>query len=218
MDTSKRRTLILGLLVTASLLLAACTRSASDSPVPTVAGGGGEPTAGAAEATMEAVRSAILTQTAQAAQIGGGEEPTATEEPPQPLGPTDTPPATSTPVPTATATGVTVPVTYTVQTGDWIYSIARKFGLDPNAVIAANPGVNPNLVIPGQVLNLPQPGATPAAPASTLTRPADYTVKQGDWIYSIARAFGVTPEQIIAANPTLRAPYTIYPGQVLHIP
>ncbi len=70
-----------------------------------------------------------------------------------PAGPKETAPPSGAPV--------VVPSTYTVQPGEWIYSIGRKFGLDPSAVIAANPGIDPNRLVPGQVINLPQPGKTP---------------------------------------------------------
>lgn len=49
--------------------------------------------------------------------------------------------------------------TYTVEKGDTIYSIARKvYGNNARAkdIIAANPGIDPNKIKVGQVLNLPQ--------------------------------------------------------------
>ena len=52
----------------------------------------------------------------------------------------------------------TNPGTYTVQGGDTVYSIARKFGLSPDALEAANPttlGYNPNYITPGMTLNIP---------------------------------------------------------------
>lgn len=58
------------------------------------------------------------------------------------------------------------------------------------------------------------PGASPTpAPGGTTT----YTVKSGDWLYSIGRQFGVSAYSIAAAN-NIPPPYTIYPGQVLVIP
>jgi len=45
--------------------------------------------------------------------------------------------------------------TYTVQRGDTIYSIARKLGKTPSAIINANNLVNANFIFPGQVLRIP---------------------------------------------------------------
>ncbi len=44
---------------------------------------------------------------------------------------------------------------YTVQPGDWFYSIARKFNVSPEALIDANPRWNPNYLQVGDVLNIP---------------------------------------------------------------
>jgi len=49
-------------------------------------------------------------------------------------------------------TGATL---YTVKPGDTVYSIARKFGKSPTAIINANNLANPNRIVPGQVLRIP---------------------------------------------------------------
>jgi carbonic anhydrase len=48
-------------------------------------------------------------------------------------------------------------VTYVVQPGDWLYSIARRYGVTPDAIIAANPGIGTGNLYPGQVLVIPNP-------------------------------------------------------------
>ncbi|KAF0095189.1 MAG: peptidoglycan-binding lysin domain-containing protein [Puniceicoccaceae bacterium 5H] len=45
--------------------------------------------------------------------------------------------------------------TYTVESGDNYYRIARKTGTTVDGITAANPGVNPNRLHVGQELNLP---------------------------------------------------------------
>jgi len=47
------------------------------------------------------------------------------------------------------------PSQYTVQPGDTIFSIGRKLGKSPIAIINANTLINPNHILPGQVLQIP---------------------------------------------------------------
>jgi len=56
---------------------------------------------------------------------------------------------------------------YTVQAGDTLFFIAQKHGVTLDALIAANPHIeNPNLIFPGQVINIPVKGpVTPPFPA-----------------------------------------------------
>lgn len=94
--------------------------------------------------------------------------PTELEQALRPL-PTDTaPPATATvtltpsptlPAPTATPT----PVTYSVVAGDAFITIAARFNLTAEQLLDANPGVDPSLLHPGDVLVIPDPATlTPA--------------------------------------------------------
>jgi len=98
--------------------------------------------------------------------------------------------------------------TYVVQPGDWLYNIARKFGVSPDAIVAANPGVIPNSLYPGQVLVIPNAG---------MGYNTTITVQPGDTINSIASRYGVTVEALMAANPGLNY-YNLTVGQVLRIP
>ncbi len=52
---------------------------------------------------------------------------------------------------------------YTVRPGDTFWGISRRLGIPFGELAAANPGVDPGRLRPGQVLNLP--GAQPQAPA-----------------------------------------------------
>lgn len=79
-------------------------------------------------------------------------------------------------------------IEYTVQTGDTLFDIALKFGLEPETLLWANQLVladNPHSLRPGQVLNiLPVNGAY-------------HRWSAGDGLNGVARFFGVTPEAII---------------------
>ncbi|MGC8786145.1 MAG: LysM peptidoglycan-binding domain-containing protein [Anaerolineae bacterium] len=122
--------------------------------------------------------------------------------------PTATPPGT--PAPTAVPPPAGVGFPYVVQWGDTVYSIARRFGLPPEAIIRANNLVNPNLIRVGQVLIIP---AMPAPPPG----PTMYVVQPGDNLYRISLKFKVPIEAIIAVNGIVN-PWYICAGQVLIIP
>ena len=68
----------------------------------------------------------------------------------------------------------------------------------------------------------PTPTAAPSASVSPTPVPAatplTYTVKAGDNLGKIARRFGVTQKDILAANPKIKDPNRIAVGQVIVIP
>jgi LysM repeat protein len=215
----------LTLILTAALFLAACTRSAATETLPTIppegVGGGGEGADLAATETAVAMMQNILyagqTQTAQAvlAGSGGGDGlPTATPTSALIIS-TDTPIA---PVaPTATPFPVN-PSQYTVKPGDWLYKIARDHNVTPQALMAANPQINPNAVLqPGTVLNIPGAGGVggggevPAGTART------HIVQPGDNLFRIGLA-NATTYVVLAQLNNIPAPYTVYPGQVINLP
>lgn len=233
MHTHIRRTIWqLVLFVSLALVLAGCARPGGAGAIPDAGQpgtGGGEESPGSFD--VDALNAA-LTATAQAAEI----QPPL-EQPTEDMGagplPTDLVPAptveqvapTATPelfeLPTATpevaiSGGVTLPTVHTVVAGEWIYSIARRYGVDPQAIINANPGINPNYITPGQTLNIPAPGGS-TAPDTGGGAGGTHTVVQGENLFRIALRYGKTYQEVAAAN-NLPAPYLIYPGQTLVIP
>ena len=153
-----------------------------------------------------------VTETAQV-PVGQPTDTQAAEVPTQP----NQPAATESPASPAAAS-TPCPNPYTVQSGDWIYKIARNCGVSVSALLAANPAINPDVLTPGQQLNMPGPGATPAgsdpAPAGCA---GQHMVTTGETLYRLAYTCGLTVEQLAAAN-NITYPYTIYVGQVLNIP
>ena len=129
---------------------------------------------------------------------------------------------TNTPVPNPTATplpptpALTRPLTHTVQSGETIYCLARRYDVDPAEMLALN-NYNSWLSV-GDVLEVPQSGSWPTEDRAQLPHPDTWTVSAGETVYSIACEYGdVWPEAIIAVN-GLSAPYDLTPGQVLQIP
>ncbi len=100
---------------------------------------------------------------------------------------------------------------YTIRQGDTFFSLARRFNTTVEAIMAANPGVDPNRLMIGQRICIPQPGA-PTCPGGQL-----YTIRSGDTLFSLARAFNVTVDAIMAANPGID-PMNLRVGQIICIP
>ena len=117
-------------------------------------------------------------------------EPTTDQSQGAALPPTAVPPPTDVQPPalaTPTALPTEGPCIHTVQPGEWLYSIARKYGINPADLLAANPNLqgNPDNLSPGEVLNIPncnkpqgeptnappQPGAAESAPTATVNAP-----------------------------------------------
>ena len=73
------------------------------------------------------------------------------------------------------------------------------------------------LKIPGlEYSSIPAPAPEPEpTPAPVVNK---YTVKKGDTLSKIAKAHGVTLKKLIAANPQIKNPNLIYPGQKITIP
>ncbi|HZQ07498.1 MAG TPA: LysM peptidoglycan-binding domain-containing protein [Anaerolineae bacterium] len=121
---------------------------------------------------------------------------------------------------------------YTVQPGEWFYAIARKCGVSPQELLNANPTLNPNILHPGQVINMPGGGsagggggspppsdngqqAPPPPSTGGCTNP--YVVQRGDTLNSIARKCGTTVNALMSSN-NIPSPDYIFPGQQITIP
>ncbi|MGD2059214.1 MAG: LysM peptidoglycan-binding domain-containing protein [Anaerolineales bacterium] len=225
MSTLRPRSIFLTAMLMVVLILAGCTRSAS-TPPPSEEESAPSGSQSETQATMDAVRSAILTQTAQAME-GGAATATPTLEPTTEAAATATPAEAEE---TESGQAQADTVEYTVQPGDWIFKIARDYGIDPQAIIDANDLASPNSLEVGMVIKIPISGEVPAedtevpeegevneGDATSVAGTTTHVVQPGEWIWQIARVYGVDPQDIIDAN-NLTSPATIYPGQELIIP
>jgi LysM repeat protein len=108
---------------------------------------------------------------------------------------------------------------YTVQRGDTLASIARRFGTTVTAIAGANGIANVNRVVAGSTLTIPGvPGTAPTgASAGAGGATTTYTVQRGDNLASIARKVGSTVQALALAN-GLANPNRIIIGSVLTVP
>jgi spore coat assembly protein SafA len=110
--------------------------------------------------------------------------------------------------------------THTVRSGDTLGEIAVKNGVSLKELLAANPQIkNPNLIYPGQKINIPGKGdASGGSGSSGAKSGGSYTVRSGDTLSGIASKNGVSLKNLLAANPQIKNPDLIYPGQKINIP
>jgi LysM repeat protein len=139
--------------------------------------------------------------------------------------------------------------TYVVKPGDTLSSIAAMFGVSVQDLIAANGITDPDLILVGQELTIPgagsptpapttpvptstptstPPPATPtpetsggAAPTPTAGAVRYHIVRPGETLTGIATLYGVSLEDLIAANKAADPsfdPDLIYVGQKIIVP
>ena len=86
-------------------------------------------------------------------------------------------------------------VTYIVEKGDTLYSIAKEYGVSADKIKRLNGLINNNLTI-GQVLVIKE-GVNNVSTNSSVD---NYIVKSGDTLYSIAKRFNTTVDEIKNLN------------------
>ena len=114
-----------------------------------------------------------------------------------------------------TGTINTETITYTVQRGDTLWAIARRYGTTSGEIAEINNISNPNLIYPGQELRIPT-NSTTEGEETRGTGDIIYTVQRGDTLSKIAREYNVTVAHIVELN-DITNPNLIYPGEKLRI-
>ena len=124
---------------------------------------------------------------------------------------------------TATNTGssaTTSGKSYTVKSGDGLYSVAKALGISVSEARSLNGGSD--LIHPGQVFKAGQSTTSTSSSSSSSSSSANtgssattsgksYTVKSGDGLYSVAKALGISVSEARSLN---GGSDLIHPGQV----
>lgn len=117
---------------------------------------------------------------------------------------------------------------HTIAAGETLYRLSNLYGVSVQAICDANPGLDANNFRTGQVIRIPAktpettvevPKEKPKEPEMLKPNCRDmHKVKRRETIYSISREYGITEEELIAANPELKGENKIKRGSFLCIP
>lgn len=102
---------------------------------------------------------------------------------------------------------------YNINPGDTLQRIAERFGTDVNALLNANPDIDPFDLRIGQRICISQRfQEPPMCPTRNF-----YVIRRGDTLGAIASSFQISVTQILEINPTLN-PRNLTVGQIICIP
>lgn len=119
-------------------------------------------------------------------------------------------------IPQTTATGSNSKRFHTIQAGETLYKLTVKYNISAQKICDANPGLSASNFRIGQVIVIPsdnsaEPVATATAQASASQSDNNkkpwkdmHKVEKKETIFSISRMYGITEDELIAANPELR--------------
>ncbi|HHV27444.1 MAG TPA: LysM peptidoglycan-binding domain-containing protein, partial [Tissierellia bacterium] len=80
---------------------------------------------------------------------------------------------------------------YTIRSGDTLYNIGQRYNVSVEALMRANPGIDPYNLQIGQVICIPKamPPVPPPCPNGFY-----YTIRSGDTLYNIGQRYNVSVE------------------------
>lgn len=242
MSKKQRGLLVVFVFVISTMLVSACTQSLSSAPAATptlIPEGLFVQPLSSAENPMAMIEEFAKQTAAAQTTVAGGGTPSAPSTPTTPQAATTgtviTPQsgaiasATSTPVVISTPTNAntqlaatavpagTRPTEWILQAGEWPYCIARRFDVDPDALLTASGLTSPDIYYVGLKLIIPQSGSFPG-PRNLVAHPTTYTATADDSVYGISCKFGdVYPDAIASAN-GISVSAKLTAGQQIKIP
>ncbi|WP_052088430.1 LysM peptidoglycan-binding domain-containing protein [Paenibacillus wynnii] len=103
-----------------------------------------------------------------------------------------------------------------VKQGDTLYALSQKYGVPLQILIEGNPQIsNPDVLEVGGKVKIP---STPVTMPDNNDVYYKHTVRQGDTLWKLSKAWGIPLQEMIAANPQLKNPNALLVGEVVNIP
>ena len=105
---------------------------------------------------------------------------------------------------------------HTIQAGETLYQLTLKYHVTAQAICKANPGLSAENFRIGQVILIPleqeqeteatqTPAEKPAIQGPVQSRCKDmHKVKRKETVFSVSREYGISEQELIAANPELK--------------
>ncbi len=101
---------------------------------------------------------------------------------------------------------------HTIQAGETLYSISKKYNVTSKVITDANPGLSASNFRTGTIIVIPRGAyATAAQQLSDVAAPKErkdyrtiHEVKKKETIYSICKQYGITQQDLVKANPELK--------------
>jgi morphogenetic protein associated with SpoVID len=104
-----------------------------------------------------------------------------------------------------------------VKSGDTMYNIAQKHGVQLEQLIAFNPQIsNPDQIDVGMKVKIPSAVGHEGNPHVEYAQ--KHVVKQGDSLWKISKAWGLPLKALVDANPQLKNPSVLLTGEIVNIP
>ncbi len=117
--------------------------------------------------------------------------------------------------PPASSTQTGLPPTHIVAVGETVYSIARRYGLSQDSLLAANGLKAPDLYL-GQQLIIPTAAGAPAGGQAAGEKITVYLVQAGDTLWSIARKCSMSLQDLLTLN-KISLNTALQPGDTLRV-
>ncbi|MFP4979329.1 LysM peptidoglycan-binding domain-containing protein [Paenibacillus sp. CN-4] len=103
-----------------------------------------------------------------------------------------------------------------VKEGESLYTISQKYGVPLEKIVEANPQIaDPNKLNIGDKVKIPSSPVPVPEQGDVYYK---HTVKQGDSLWKLSKAWGIPLKDVIEANPQLKNPNALLVGEVVNLP
>jgi morphogenetic protein associated with SpoVID len=103
-----------------------------------------------------------------------------------------------------------------VKKGDTLFDLSKKYGISLEKLIESNPQLlDPSKLNVGDKVKIPSKSVSVSEPEDIIHK---HVVKQGDSLWKISKAWGVSLKDMIDANTHLKNPNALLVGEVVNVP